>query len=153
MQRTALDFWVGLFVLIGIAATMILSMKVGNLNVYNTSQNYVLTGHFENIGGLKVRAPVKSAGVVVGRVTDIQFSTQTYDAVVTMSLDSRFPFPKDTFASILTAGLLGEQYIGFSAGGYEAMLKDGDKLMKTNSAMVLEELIGRFLFDKASQSD
>ena len=153
MQRTTLDFWVGLFVLIGIAAMMILSLKVGNLNVYNTSQNYVLTGHFENIGGLKVRAPVKSAGVVVGRVTDIQFSTQTYDAVVTMSLDSRFPFPKDTFASILTAGLLGEQYIGLAAGGDEVMLKDGDKLMKTNSAMVLEELIGRFLFDKASQSD
>ena len=153
MQRTALDFWVGLFVLIGITALMILSMKVGNLSVYNTSQNYVLTGHFENIGGLKVRAPVKSAGVVVGRVTDIQFSTQTYDAVVTMSLDSRFPFPKDTFASILTAGLLGEQYIGLAAGGDEVMLKDGDKVMKTNSAMVLEELIGRFLFDKASESD
>jgi phospholipid/cholesterol/gamma-HCH transport system substrate-binding protein len=113
----------------------------------------VITGNFENIGGLKVRAPVKSAGVVVGRVTDIQFSTQTYDAVVTMSMDSRFPFPKDTFASILTSGLLGEQYIGLSAGGDQAMLMDGDKIMKTNSAMVLEELIGRFLFDKASESD
>ena len=153
MQRTTMDLWVGLFVITGIAALMVLSLKVGNLNVYNPSQGYVITGNFENIGGLKVRAPVKSAGVVVGRVTDIQFSTQTYDAVVTMSMDSRFPFPKDTFASILTSGLLGEQYIGLSAGGDQAMLMDGDKIMKTNSAMVLEELIGRFLFDKASESD
>ncbi len=153
MQRTTMDLWVGLFVITGIAALMVLSLKVGNLNIYNPSQSYVITGNFENIGGLKVRAPVKSAGVVVGRVTDIQFSTQTYDAVVTMSMDSRFPFPKDTFASILTSGLLGEQYIGLSAGGDQAMLMDGDKIMKTNSAMVLEELIGRFLFDKASESD
>ena len=148
-----MDFWVGLFVIMGIAALMILSLKVGNLNVYNPAQNYVISGNFENIGGLKVRAPVKSAGVVVGRVTDIQFSTQTYDAVVTMSMDSRFSFPKDTFASILTSGLLGEQYIGLAAGGDEAKLKDGDKIIKTNSAMVLEELIGRFLFDKAAKDD
>ncbi|WP_297325148.1 outer membrane lipid asymmetry maintenance protein MlaD [Nitrosomonas sp.] len=153
MQRTTMDLWVGLFVITGIIALMILSLKVGNLNVYNPSQSYVITGNFENIGGLKVRAPVKSAGVVVGRVTDIQFSTQTYDAVVTMNMDSRFPFPKDTFASILTAGLLGEQYIGLAAGGDEVMLKNGDKIMKTNSAMVLEELIGRFLFNKAAEDD
>ncbi|PXW89668.1 phospholipid/cholesterol/gamma-HCH transport system substrate-binding protein [Nitrosomonas sp. Nm84] len=153
MQRTTMDLWVGLFVITGIIALMILSLKVGNLNVYNPSQSYVITGNFENIGGLKVRAPVKSAGVVVGRVTDIQFSTQTYDAVVTMDMDSRFPFPKDTFASILTAGLLGEQYIGLAAGGDEVMLKNGDKIMKTNSAMVLEELIGRFLFNKAADDD
>lgn len=153
MQRTTMDLWVGLFVITGIAALMVLSLKVGNLNVYNPSQSYVITGNFENIGGLKVRAPVKGAGVVVGRVTDIQFSTKTYDAVVTMSLDSRYTFPKDTFASILTSGLLGEQYIGLAAGGDEVMLKDGDKIMKTNSAMVLEELIGRFLFDKAAEDD
>lgn len=153
MQRTTMDLWVGLFVVMGIIALMILSLKVGNLNVYNPSQSYVITGNFENIGGLKVRAPVKSAGVVVGRVTDIQFSIQTYDALVTMSMDSRFTFPKDTFASILTSGLLGEQYVGLAAGGDETILKDGDKIMKTNSAMVLEELIGRFLFDKASESD
>lgn len=153
MQRTTMDLWVGLFVVMGIVALMILSLKVGNLNVYNPSHSYVISGHFENIGGLKVRAPVKSAGVVVGRVTDIQFSTETYDAVVTMSMDSRFLFPKDTFASILTSGLLGEQYIGLAAGGDEAKLKDGDKIMKTNSAMVLEELIGRFLFNKASEDD
>ncbi|MDV6347159.1 outer membrane lipid asymmetry maintenance protein MlaD [Nitrosomonas sp. Is35] len=153
MQRTTMDLWVGLFVVMGVIALMILSLKVGNLNVYNPSQSYVISGNFENIGGLKVRAPVKSAGVVVGRVTDIQFSTQTYDAVVTMSMDSRFLFPKDTFASILTSGLLGEQYIGLAAGGDETMLKDGDKIMKTNSAMVLEELIGRFLFNKATEDD
>ncbi len=153
MQRTTMDLWVGLFVVMGIVALMILSLKVGNLNVYNPVQSYTITGNFENIGGLKVRAPVKSAGVVVGRVTDIQFSTQTYDAVVTMSMDSRFQFPKDTFASILTSGLLGEQYIGLAAGGDEAMLTEGDKIMKTNSAMVLEELIGRFLFNKASGDD
>lgn len=130
---------------------MMLSLKVGNLNINSSTQSYVLTGHFENIGGLKVRAPVKSAGVVVGRVTNIQFNTQTYDAVVTMAMNSSFSFPKDTFASILTSGLLGEQYIGLSAGGDEVMLKDGDNIMKTNSAMVLEELIGRFLFNKASE--
>ncbi len=152
MQRTTMDLWVGLFVVMGVIALMILSLKVGNLNAYNPSQSYLITGNFENIGGLKVRAPVKSAGVVVGRVTDIQFSTQTYDALVTMSVDSRFIFPKDTFASILTSGLLGEQYIGLAAGGDEAILKDGDKIIKTNSAMVLEELIGRFMFDKASES-
>jgi phospholipid/cholesterol/gamma-HCH transport system substrate-binding protein len=148
-----MDLWVGLFVVMGIIALMILSLKVGNLNVYNPSQSYVITGNFENIGGLKIRAPVKSAGVVVGRVTNIQFSTETYDAVVTMSMDARFQFPKDTFASILTSGLLGEQYIGLAAGGDEAMLKAGDKIMKTNSAMVLEELIGRFLFNKAAEDD
>ncbi|MBX3617899.1 outer membrane lipid asymmetry maintenance protein MlaD [Nitrosomonas sp.] len=153
MQRTTMDLWVGLFVVMGVVALMILSLKVGNLNVYNPSHSYTISGNFENIGGLKVRAPVKSAGVVVGRVTDIQFSTQTYDAVVTMDMDSRFQFPKDTFASILTSGLLGEQYIGLAAGGDEVMLKEGDKIMKTNSAMVLEELIGRFLFNKAADDD
>lgn len=153
MQRTTMDLWVGVFVITGIIALMILSLKVGNLNVYNPAQSYVITGNFENIGGLKIRAPVKSAGVVVGRVTNIQFSTETYDAVVTMSMDGQFQFPKDTFASILTSGLLGEQYIGLSAGGDKEMLKEGDKIMKTNSAMVLEELIGRFLFNKAAEDD
>ena len=153
MQRTTMDLWVGFFVLLGIGALLILSLKVGNLSTYGAKQSYDLVGNFENIGGLKVRAPVKSAGVVVGRVTDIQFSLETYDAVVTMRIGSDFTFPKDTFASILTAGLLGEQYIGLDAGGDEAMLKDGDKIMITNSAIVLEEMIGRFLFDKAVEDD
>ncbi|HBV21307.1 MAG TPA: outer membrane lipid asymmetry maintenance protein MlaD, partial [Nitrosomonas sp.] len=99
MQRATLDLWVGLFVVIGIGALMILSLKVGNLNTYGVSDSYVIKGNFENIGGLKARAPVKSSGVVVGRVTDIQFSTQSYDAIVTMNIDSRYQFPKDTFAS------------------------------------------------------
>lgn len=153
MQRTMIDFWVGLFVLLGIGALLILSLKVGNLDTYSHSESYRLTANFENIGGLKVRAPVKSSGVVVGRVSDVQFSPETYDAVVTMKINSRYHFPKDTFASILTSGLLGEQFIGLSAGGDEAMLSDGGKIMKTNSAVVLEELIGQFLFNKAAEDD
>lgn len=137
----------------GMGALLVLALKVGNLGTYGTAQSYNLTGNFENIGGLKVRAPVKSAGVVVGRVTDIQFSTQTYDAVVIMDIDSRYQFPKDTFASILTSGLLGEQYVGLAAGGDEAMLKSGDKIAKTNSAMVLEDLISQLLFDKAAEGN
>jgi phospholipid/cholesterol/gamma-HCH transport system substrate-binding protein len=146
-----MDLWVGLFVMAGIGALLVLALKVGNLGTYSANDSYQVTGNFENIGGLKVRAPVKSAGVVVGRVTDIQFSTETYDALVIMNIDSRYKFPKDTFASILTSGLIGEQYIGLAAGGDEVTLKDGDAIMKTNSALVLEEMIGKFLFNKASE--
>lgn len=153
MQRATMDLWVGLFVMAGIGALLILALKVGNLGTYSEAQSYTLIGSFENIGGLKVRSPVKSAGVVVGRVMDIQFSTKNFDAAVTMKIDKRYEFPKDTFASILTSGLLGEQYIGLAAGGDEGMLKSGDKIMKTNSALVLEEMIGQFLFDKASESE
>lgn len=153
MQRSTMDLWVGLFVILGIGALLILSLKVGNLSTYSRGDSYQLVGNFENIGGLKVRAPVKSSGVVVGRVTDIQFSLESYDAVVTLNIDNRYIFPKDTFASILTAGLLGEQYIGLDAGGDDAMLESGDKIMQTNSAVVLEEMIGRFLFDKAADDD
>ncbi len=151
MHRTTMDLWVGLFVIAGIGALLILALKVGNLGTYSEAQSYTLIGYFENVGGLKIRALVKSAGVVVGRVKDIQFSTKTIDAAVTMKIDKRYQFPKDTFASILTSGLLGAQYIGLAAGGDEGMLKSGDKIMKTNSALVLEEMIGRFLFDKASE--
>ncbi|MDT8363621.1 MAG: outer membrane lipid asymmetry maintenance protein MlaD [Nitrosomonas sp.] len=150
MQRTVMDFWVGVFVMIGIGALLILGMKVGNLTSYQSGDSYTLLGNFENIGGLKIRAPVKSAGVVVGRVTNIEFSLETYDAVVTLSISNRYRFPKDTFASILTSGLLGEQYIGLLPGGDEAMLENGERFMKTNPAVVLEEMIGRFLFDKAA---
>ena len=151
MQRTTMDLWVGLFVIAGIGALLILALKVGNLGTYSEAQSYTLIGYFENVGGLKIRAPVKSAGVVVGRVKDIQFSTKTFDAAVTMKIDKRYQFPKDTFASILTSGLLGAQYIGLAAGGEEGMLKSGDKIMKTNSAMVLEDMIGQFLFNQASE--
>jgi len=150
MNRTVLDLWVGFFVALGIAAVMFLALKVGNLSAAHLSETYVLQAKFDNIGGLKVRGPVKSAGVVVGRVTDIQFDPATYEAVVTMSIDGRYRFPKDTFASILTAGLLGEQYIGFDAGGDDKMLKAGETIAKTQSAVVLEKLISQFLFSKAA---
>ncbi len=153
MQRSTMDLWVGLFVIAGIGALLILALKVGNLGTYSEAQSYTLIGNFENVGGLKIRAPVKSAGVVVGRVMDIQLSTKTFDAIVTMKIDNRYQFPKDTFASILTSGILGAQYVGLAAGGDEGMLKSGDKIMKTNSALVLEDMIGQFLFDKASEDD
>jgi phospholipid/cholesterol/gamma-HCH transport system substrate-binding protein len=150
MNRTILDLWVGIFVAIGIAALLFLSLKVGNLSSARLSDTYVLQARFDNIGGLKVRGPVKSAGVVVGRITDIKFDSGTYEAVVTMDVDGRFRFPKDTFASINTSGLLGEQYIGFEVGGDEKMLNPGDTIKKTQSAVVLEKLISQFLFNKAA---
>ena len=150
MNRSILDLWVGFFVLLGIAALMFLAIKVGNLSSAHMSETYVLEAKFDNIGGLKVRGPVKSAGVVVGRISDIKFDAASYEAVVIMNIDGRYQFPKDTFASILTAGLLGEQYIGLVAGGDEKMLKAGDKISKTQSAVVLEKLISQFLFSKAA---
>ncbi len=146
-----MDLWVGFFVLIGFAALLFLALRVGNVSSANFAETYQLTAKFDNIGGLKVRGPVKSAGVVVGRVTEIGFDSESYEAVVTMKIDSRFRFPKDTFASILTAGLLGEQYIGLDAGGDEKMLKSGDTFAKTQSAVVLEKLISQFMFSKASE--
>jgi phospholipid/cholesterol/gamma-HCH transport system substrate-binding protein len=150
MNRTVLDLWVGFFVAIGLAALLFLSLKVGNLSSSHLSESYVLKAKFDNIGGLKVRGPVKSAGVVVGRIVDIQFDAATYEAVVSMTIDGRYHFPKDTFASINTAGLLGEQYVGFDAGGDEKMLMAGDTIAKTQSAIVLEKLISQFLFSKAA---
>lgn len=150
MNRTVLDLWVGFFVAIGLAALLFLALKVGNLSSAHLSETYVLQAKFDNIGGLKVRGPVKSAGVVVGRISAIDFDPATYEAVVTMNIDGRYHFPKDTFASILTAGLLGEQYVGFDVGGDEKMLKPGDSIAKTQSAVVLEKLISQFLFSKAA---
>jgi len=150
MKRTVLDLWVGFFVAIGIVALLFLALKVGNLSSSHLSDTYVLQAKFDNIGGLKVRGPVKSAGVLVGRISDIRFDPETYDAVVTMEIGGRYQFPKDTFASIYTAGLLGEQYIGFDVGGDEKMLKAGDTIKKTQSAVVLEKLISQFLFSKAA---
>ncbi|PKO34245.1 MAG: outer membrane lipid asymmetry maintenance protein MlaD [Betaproteobacteria bacterium HGW-Betaproteobacteria-7] len=151
MNRTVLDLWVGIFVAIGIASLMFLALKVGNLSSAHLSETYTLQAKFDNIGGLKVRGPVKSAGVVVGRVAEIGFDPVTYEAVVTMNVDGRYVFPRDTFAGIYTAGLLGEQYVGFDVGGDEAMLKPGDTISKTQSAVVLEKLISQFLFSKASE--
>ncbi len=152
MSRKLLDLWVGFFVVFGFAAVLFLALRVGNMSSANFADTYQLTARFDNIGGLKVRGPVKSAGVVVGRVTDIRFDPQSYEALVTVTIDSRYQFPKDTFASILTAGLLGEQYIGLDAGGDEKMLKTGDTFMKTQSAVVLEKLISQFMFNKASET-
>ena len=151
MSRKLLDLWVGFFVVLGFAALLFLALRVGNVSSANFADTYQLTAKFDNIGGLKVRGPVKSAGVVVGRVTEIRFDPQTYEAVATLTIDSRYRFPKDTFVSILTAGLLGEQYIGLDAGGDEKMLSPGDVIAKTQSAVVLEKLISQFLFSKASE--
>jgi phospholipid/cholesterol/gamma-HCH transport system substrate-binding protein len=151
MERTTLDLWVGMFVVAGIAALVMLAMKVGNLSTYNVSESYEVHAYFSNIGGLKPKASVKSAGVLVGRVTEITLDTERYEAKVVMSLDKRYQFPKDTFANILTAGLLGEQYIGLMPGGDEEMLQNGEQLKKTQSAVVLEDLIGKFLYSKAEE--
>jgi phospholipid/cholesterol/gamma-HCH transport system substrate-binding protein len=152
MNRTTLDFWVGLFVLAGLGALLMLALKVGNLSGFGWSEGYMLNAQFDNIGGLKIRAPVKSAGVVVGRVADIRFDTQQYVANVEMTIDPLYRFPSDTFANINTSGLLGEQYVDLSAGGDENLLKPGDTIKKTQSAIVLENLIGRFLYNQAGSS-
>ena len=152
MDRTLLDLWVGIFVAAGIAALFVLALKVGNASTtFNTGATYSLVAEFDNIGGLKVRAPVKSSGVVVGRVDDIQFDSKKFTARVVMNIDKRYEFPNDTSVSILTSGLLGEQYIGVEAGGDSAMLKDGDTIKLTQSAVVLEKLIGQFLYNKAAE--
>ena len=151
MERTTVDLWVGVFVVAGIAALVMLAMKVGNLGTYNVSEAYQVHAYFSNIGGLKPKASIKSAGVLVGRVTEITLDTERYEAKVVMSLDKRYQFPKDTFANILTSGLLGEQYIGLVPGGDDQMLKNGEQLKMTQSAVVLEDLIGKFLYNKADE--
>jgi len=152
MERSMIDLWVGIFVAAGIIALMVLALKVGNASTtFNTGDTYRINAEFENIGGLKARAPVKSAGVVVGRVGEIHFDSKSFRARVTLNVDRRYPFPKDSSISILTSGLLGEQYVGVEAGGDEAMLKDGDTVQLTQSAVVLEKLIGQFLYNKAAE--
>jgi phospholipid/cholesterol/gamma-HCH transport system substrate-binding protein len=151
MSKAWLDLWVGLFVVAGIGALLFLALKVGNMSSVNMADSYQVSAHFDNIGGLKVRAPVKSAGVVVGRVSGISFDDKTYEAEVTLSLDKRYAFPKDTSAAILTSGLLGEQYIGLEAGGDSVKLANGDQVRLTQSAVVLENLIGQFLYSKAQE--
>jgi phospholipid/cholesterol/gamma-HCH transport system substrate-binding protein len=150
MNRSTLDLWVGVFVTIGIAAILFLALKVGNLTSVSSAPGYHLDAAFDNIGGLKLRAPVKAAGVVVGRVERIRLDPQTYQAVVSMKVDRGYQFTKDTIASILTSGLLGEVYIGLDSGGDTQMLADGARIAKTQSAIVLEKLIGQFMFDKAA---
>ena len=151
MNRLTLDLWVGIFVAIGLGSLLFLALKVGNLSSASGGETYRLEAKFDNIGGLKVRAPVKTAGVVVGRVAEIRFDPENYLAVVDMRMDGRYHFPRDTFATINTSGLLGEQYVGFEVGGDTEMLADGGVIKKTQSAVVIEKLISQFMFNKASE--
>jgi phospholipid/cholesterol/gamma-HCH transport system substrate-binding protein len=152
MNRSTIDLWVGIFVVAGIGGLLFLALKVGNLTSLSSSEAYRVDARFANIGGLKVRGPVKSAGVVVGRVADIRFDNESYEAIVSMNIDTHFQFPRDTTAKILTSGILGEQYVGLEAGGDGVMLKNGDRLRLTQSAVVLENLISQFLFNKAAEN-
>jgi phospholipid/cholesterol/gamma-HCH transport system substrate-binding protein len=151
MDRRLLDLWVGIFVVAGIGALFVLAFQVSNASSFKTAQSYSVFAEFDNIGGLRVRAPVKSAGVLVGRVEDIGFDNQKFVARVTLRLDRRYEFPTDTAASILTSGLLGEQYIGLDGGGEDKILADGDTMKLTQSAVVLEKLIGQFLYGRAAE--
>lgn len=150
MQRSKNDLWVGLFVLLGGAALLFLALKSANLLSLNFATSYQVTAKFDNIGGLKPRAAVKSAGVVVGRVDSITFDDKSYQASVHLALESRYVFPKDSSLKILTSGLLGEQYIGVEAGASEKNMAAGDVIKQTQSAVVLENLISQFLFSKAA---
>jgi phospholipid/cholesterol/gamma-HCH transport system substrate-binding protein len=153
MQRSKNDVWVGLFVLIGGAALLFLALKSANLLTLNFDKSYPITAKFDNIGGLKPQAAVKSAGVVVGRVENITFDDKSYQASVHIALQTRYAFPKDSSLKILTSGLLGEQYIGVEPGGDEKNLVAGDIVKATQSAVVLENLISQFLFSKAADGN
>ena len=151
MERSKNDLWVGLFVLIGAAAILFLALQSANLLALSFQSNYKVTAKFDNIGGLKRQAAVKSAGVVVGRVESITFDDKSFQARAVLSLESRYQFPKDSSLKILTSGLLGEQYIGIEAGADEKVLAAGDTISTTQSAVVLENLISQFLFSKAAE--
>ncbi|MCG2585119.1 outer membrane lipid asymmetry maintenance protein MlaD [Massilia sp. TS11] len=150
MHRKSIDVWVGLFVVLGALALLFLALKAGNMSAVSFNKTYPVVGKFDNIGGLKPQAPVKAAGVVIGRVGDIKFDDKTYQALVTLDLDVSYKFPKDSSAKILTAGLLGEQYIGIEAGGDAQNLAAGDRIARTQSAAVLEDLINQFIYSKAA---
>lgn len=152
MHTRAVQIWVGLFVVAGMAALLMLSMKVSNISVFTETEGYEVKAYFENIGGLKVRSPVTMAGVVIGRVSLIGFDPQSFEAVVSFNIQDKYrDIPEDTSASIFTAGLLGEQYISLEAGGSETALKAGDEIKLTQSAVVLEQIIGQFLVGQADK--
>ena len=151
MGRKSIETMVGVFVLLGLLAIVFLALKAANLASFRVGSTYVVTAKFDNIGGLKVRAPVKSAGVTVGRVTAIALDAKSYQGAVTMELEQGIEFPADTSAKILTSGLLGDQYIGLEPGGSEQNLKPGGTIKMTQSAVVLENLIGQFLYSKAAE--
>jgi len=151
MGRKGIETMVGLFVLLGFLAVVFLALKAANLASFRIGNTYAVTAKFDNIGGLKVRAPVKSAGVTVGRVTAISLDSKTYQGTVTIELEQGLEFPSDTSAKILTAGLLGDQYVGLEPGGSDQNLKPGDQIKMTQSAVVLENLISQFLYSKAAE--
>jgi phospholipid/cholesterol/gamma-HCH transport system substrate-binding protein len=151
MQRSKNDVWVGLFVLIGAAAILFLALQSANLLSLSFQKSYTLSAKFDNIGGLKPKAAVRSAGVVVGRVEKIAFDDKSFQARVTLAMENRYAFPKDSSLKILTSGLLGEQYLGMEPGADEKMLADGDAVTSTQSAMVLESMISQFLYSKAAE--
>ena len=152
VQTRTVEIAVGAFVAAGLGALFVLAMKVSNIGAFDAAEGYELVARFDNVGGLKVRAPVTVGGVRVGRVVAIDYDMDTYEAVVRMRIDRRYDrFPTDTSASILTAGLLGEQYVGLEPGGEERYLGDGDRIRYTQSALVLEKIIGQFLYSKAAE--
>lgn len=152
MQRSKNDVWVGLFVVLGAVALLFLALKSANLLSLNFDKTYTISARFDNIGGLKPQAAIRSAGVVVGRVTSIDFDDTTFQATITMAMEERFKFPKDSSLKILTSGLLGEQYLGVEPGAEEDTWVAGDVITQTQSALVLENLISQFLFSKAEDS-
>ncbi len=153
MSRTTLDLLVGVFVAMCIAALLFLALKVGSISGSDIQSPYTLIARFDNIGCLKARAPVKVAGVLVGRVAEIRYDNERFQAEVVFTVDGRYKFPTDTFANILTSGLLGEQYVGLDPGGEDKLLAPGDVIKKTQSAVVLEKLISQFMFNKAAEGD
>ncbi|HSM22246.1 MAG TPA: outer membrane lipid asymmetry maintenance protein MlaD [Rubrivivax sp.] len=153
MTKKGTETLVGLFVLLGMLAMVFLALQAANLGSFNqVGDSYTVQARFDNIGGLKARAPVRSAGVTVGRVTRITLDPQTFQGVVTMQIQRGFQFPKDSSAKILTSGLLGDQYVGLDPGGAEDNLADGQVITQTQSALVLENLIGQFLFSRAAEA-
>jgi phospholipid/cholesterol/gamma-HCH transport system substrate-binding protein len=152
MTSPKLEILVGLFVAAGIAAFFMVAINVSNMETYGGGATYQLKANFDNVGGLKVRSPVSVGGVVVGRVTDIQYNTETYEAVVSLSINAKYNrFPVDTAASVMTAGLLGEQFVSLDPGAEQTYLKDGDVIDLTQSAVVLEQLIGQFIYSQKSE--
>ena len=152
MQRSKNDVWVGLFVLIGAVAILFLALQSANLLTLNFQSTYVVIAKFDNVGGLKPKAAVRSAGVVVGRVEKIVFDDKSFQARVVLAMEKRYTFPKDSSLKILTSGLLGEQYLGIEAGADEQVLASGDSISSTQSAVVLESLISQFLYSKAADA-
>ncbi len=154
MTSRKIEILVGLFVAAAMAAFFMLAMQVSNMSSYGGGENYELSARFDNIGGLKVRSPVSAGGVTIGRVTDIQYNSESYEAVVVMAIEKKYDkFPIDTAASIFTSGLLGEQFVGFEPGAEEDYLKQGDVIDLTQSALVLEQIIGQFLYSKADEEE